>query len=75
MRRTAVMQRHYWAKHPKERDKYRASVLGIRAEMVQGTKAGVRAESDLEAWIMTHEVSEILTPEEATALRRDAGLS
>ena len=75
MRRTAEMQRHYWAKHPKERDKYRASVLGIRADMVQGTKAGVRAESDLEAWIMTHEVSEILTPEEAAALRRDAGLS
>jgi hypothetical protein len=74
MRRTAVMQRHYWAKHPEERDKYRASVLDIRDEMVRGTKAGVRAETDLEAWIMTHEVSEILTPEEAAALRRDAGL-
>jgi hypothetical protein len=35
----------------------------------------VRAQSDLEAWIMSHEVSEILTPEEAAALRRDAGLS
>ena len=43
--------------------------------MVQGTKAGVRAESDLEAWIMTHEVSEILTAEEAAELRREAGLA
>ena len=74
MRRTAVQQRHYWAQHPDERDKYRATALGTGPSIVQGYKAGVRAESDVEAWIMSHEVAEILTAEEATQLRRDAGL-
>jgi hypothetical protein len=74
MRRTALQQRRALARNPKMRAKVRASVMSAAPGMVEGVKQGVRAEADVEAWIMSHEVSEILTPEEAAALRREAAL-
>lgn len=74
MRRTALQQRRAFARNPKMRAQVRASVMSAAPSMVEGLKHGVRAEADVEAWIMSHEISEILTPEEASALRREASL-
>lgn len=75
MRRTAVQQRHAYARDPKLRAKVRASAMAAAPEMVAGVRGGVRAPADVDAWIMSHEVSEILTAEEAAALRQEAGLA
>lgn len=74
MRRTAAQQRLYFAQRPKERAKYRESVLGSAPAMVANYNAGTQARSDWDAWLMTMEVSEILTADEVAGLRRETGL-
>lgn len=75
MRRTAMQQRVAFKRDPKLREKARASVLAAAPGFVQGAQAGVRAKEDVEAWIMSNEVSELISAEEAAELRREAGLS
>jgi hypothetical protein len=74
MRRTAMQQRIAFKRDAELRAKVRANAMIQGPSLVAGYKAGTVHATDVEAVIMSHEVSEILTPEEAATLRRDAGL-
>jgi hypothetical protein len=74
LHRTALQQRVFFARNPKERAKARAAAQQAIPHMVSELKAGYRHPADMDAWIMQQEVAEILSAEEAAEARRQAGL-
>ncbi|MBJ7472460.1 MAG: hypothetical protein JHD16_14230 [Solirubrobacteraceae bacterium] len=74
-RQMALSARQQLQSNPKQRDKLRRQVLqhgpGIAATVVAGTYPA----HEFSAWLMTQEVSGLITEQEAASLRDAAGLS